>query len=94
MEKEFEIKLATQRLFKQIGQLPVINNACNTIIDNRWQILEPLGEGCFGKIFRGFDLNKKTQGVSKPIIVKFTQNHKMNEIEYRAIKEIVHHTKK
>ena len=51
MEREFEKKLAAQRLFQKYGEMEIINKICDTKLEDRWHITRSLGEGAFGKIF-------------------------------------------
>jgi hypothetical protein len=36
MEKEFEKKLAAQRLFQQYGEMQIVNNLTGAVLENRW----------------------------------------------------------
>jgi serine/threonine protein kinase len=74
--------------------MEIINKITDTVLEKRWHIVRSLGEGAFGKIFQAYDLKKTTQGVPRPVIVKFTKNHDMNDREYRALKEVVRYVKK
>lgn len=60
MEREFEKKLAAQRLFQKYGEMEIINKIVDTKLESRWHIIRSLGEGAFGKIFHAIDLKKTT----------------------------------
>ena len=57
-------------------------------LDDEFQILDKLSEGKFGQIYNGASLKEKIGGVPKPVIIKFTQAHEMNDDEFRALKDI------
>lgn len=94
MEREFEKKLAAQRVFQKYGEMEIVNKIVGTLLEGRWKIIKSLGEGAFGKIFHAIDQQKTTQGVPRPVIIKFTKNHEMNDREYRALKDVTRYVKK
>ena len=69
--------------------MPVIDKLKNFVLDGRYKIRKPLSEGAFGKIYEGQDKDTKIQGIRRPIIIKFTKNHEMNDREYAAITDVI-----
>ena len=59
------------------------------IIDGQFKITQKLSEGAFGNIYEAKDLKNMVQQVMKPVIIKFTRNHKMNDSEYDSLKDII-----
>lgn len=74
--------------------MPVIDTLKNFVLDGHYKIRKPLSEGAFGKIYEGQDKETKVKGIRKPIIIKFTKNHTMNDREYAALTDVIDRTKK
>lgn len=50
-------------------------------------------DGGFGKIFKGQYKEIKMQGMRKPVIIKFTKNHQMNDLEFKALSDVLRYSK-
>ena len=57
----------------------------SSVLDGRFKIKGKLSEGSFGQIYTGYDSKNRVNGIKNPIIIKFTQNHTMNDVEYDAL---------
>ena len=88
MERDFKTQLELQKYLKANGNIPIVKSLKGFVLDGRFVIEKALSEGAFGKIYTGHDLNTKSQGIQKPVIIKFTKNHEMNDREYEALRDI------
>lgn len=53
----------------------------DTILQNRYSIVEKIGEGCFGRVYKGLDLKKKNYVAIKQIpLKKFRDTPKLLEL--------------
>ena len=68
--------------------MPIVDKLKNTIWDGRFKIKSKLSEGSFGQIYTGYDMTNKKEGKRCPIIIKFTQNHVMNDLEFDALVKV------
>jgi len=57
----------------------------SSVLDGRFKIKGKLSEGSFGQIYTGYDSKNRVNGIKNPVIIKFTQNHAMNDVEYDAL---------
>jgi len=82
-----------QNFFLKHGEMQIIDKLEGFVLEGRYKVKKALSEGAFGKIYTGQDKKRKAQGVRRPVIIKFTRNHEMNDREFDALKEIVNQTK-
>ena len=93
MELEFFEKIIWQRFQRKHGNMPIIETLQGFILNDRYKITQSLSEGAFGKIYAGYDMSQQSNlGIRRPIIVKFTKNHEMNDREFEALRDIIDHT--
>ena len=88
LQHQADLKQAMDRIKEEFGDLKEINHFRMSVLDDEFQILDKLSEGTFGQIYNGASLKEKIGGVPKPVIIKFTQAHEMNDDEFRALKDI------
>lgn len=93
MQKEFEKQMMIQRVLRKHGAMPVVDSLNGFVLDGRYKVRKALSEGAFGKIYEGQDKKQKVQGLRKPVIIKFTKNHEMNDREFDALTDIIRYTK-
>lgn len=93
MQKEFEKQMMIQKVLRKHGPMPVVDNLHGFVLDGRYKVRKALSEGAFGKIYEGQDKKQKVQGIRKPVIIKFTKNHEMNDREFDALTDIIRYTK-
>ena len=65
--------------------MPTIDKLKGSVLDGRFKIKGKLSEGSFGQIYTGYDSKNRVDGVKNPVIIKFTQNHPMNDQEFEAL---------
>ena len=58
------------------------------VLNGRFVIHKRLNEGAFGKIYSGYDTQTTVNGIYKPVVIKFTKSHAMNDTEFAAALEI------
>lgn len=85
MENHFLQQIALQKVFQKHGDVPTIEKLKGTVLDGRFKIKGKLSEGSFGQIYTGYDSKNRVNGIKNPVIIKFTQNHPMNDQEYEAL---------
>jgi serine/threonine protein kinase len=93
MQKEFEKQMMIQKVLRKHGNMQVVDNLHGFVLDGRYKVRKALSEGAFGKIYEGQDKKQKLQGIRKPVIIKFTKNHEMNDREFDALTDIIRYTK-
>ena len=62
-------------------------------INGRFKIGNPIAVGGFGKIYDGQDKEFKIDGIRKPVIIKFSKNHAMNDRELNALSDVISYAK-
>jgi len=67
------------------GEMPTIAKLRNSVLDGRFKVKGKLSEGSFGQIYTGYDSKNRVDGIKNPVIIKFTQNHAMNDQEFEAL---------
>jgi len=72
----------------------VIDKLEGSILGGRFKIAKNLSEGAFGQIYCAQDIKNIVQGIPRPVIIKFTQNHEMNTRENNALNDIIEFAKK
>ena len=87
-EKDTRVKDILKLCSQKNGEIPIIKKMKGFLLDNRFLIQGKLNEGAFGQIYSGVDTQTMFHGSQKPIIIKFTQNHPMNDAEFRALADI------
>jgi serine/threonine protein kinase len=65
--------------------MPIVDKLKGTVLDGRFKVKGKLSEGSFGQIYTGYDSKNRVNGIKNPIIIKFTQNHVMNDQEFEAL---------
>ena len=85
MENHFQQQIALQKVIQKHGDMPTINKLKGSVLDGRFKIKGKLSEGSFGQIYTGYDTKNRVNGIKNPVIIKFTQNHPMNDQEYEAL---------
>ena len=65
--------------------MAIVDKLKGSVLDGRFKIKGKLSEGSFGQIYTGYDSKNRVKGIKNPIIIKFTQNHTMNDVEYDAL---------
>lgn len=53
-----------------------------------FKIFDKLSQGAFGQVYNGLDLSKKNGEAYLAVIIKFTQEHEMNDQEFEILKEV------
>ena len=84
MEAENKVHDILKKCCQKHGSIPIIKKMKGFLLDNRYMISKKLNEGAFGQIYSGYDL----QAGQKPIVLKFSKNHSMNDQEFNALAEI------
>ena len=65
--------------------MPTIDKLRNSVLEGRFRVKGKLSEGSFGQIYTGHDSKNRVNGIKNPVIIKFTQNHAMNDQEFEAL---------
>ena len=88
MDREFKKQIDLQKLIAKYGDIPVVQTLKGFVLNGRFVIDQVLSEGAFGKIYQGYDLAQKVNGIQKPVIIKLTKSHEMNDREFKSLIEI------
>lgn len=88
MEPKDRVQDVLMQCCQKHGSIPIIKKMQGFIIENRFIISKKLGEGAFGQIYSGYDVQTNFNGDKKPIVFKFTKNHSMNDQEFNAMRDI------
>ena len=94
MDKQYSSKLLLQKYLQDNGDMAVVDKIEGFNLEGRYRITKSLSEGAFGQIYCAQDLKKLQDGMPRPVIIKFTQNHEMNTREFNALNAIIEYTKK
>lgn len=88
MDAETKVHDTLRKCCLKHGSIPIIKKMKGFILDNRYVIAKKLNEGAFGQIYSGYDAQTTVNGLQKPIVLKFSKNHSMNDAEFKALAEI------
>jgi serine/threonine protein kinase len=88
MDAENRVHENLKKCCRQHGSIPIIKKLKGFLLDNRYMISKKLNEGAFGQIYSGFDMKTTVDGVQKPIVLKFSKKHGMNDAEFAALAEV------
>lgn len=75
------------------GNIKVIKTLEGHLLEKRYMLSKKLNEGAFGQIYSGFDIKEKINGQEKPIVIKFSKNHQMNDVEFKALTDVAEKAK-
>ena len=88
MDAENKVHDILKKCCQKHGSIPIIKKMKGFLLDNRYVIAKKLNEGAFGQIYSGYDVQTSVNGLQKPIVLKFSKNHSMNDAEFKALAEI------
>lgn len=88
MDAENKVHDILKKCCQKHGSIPIIKKMKGFLLDNRYVIAKKLNEGAFGQIYSGYDAQASVDGLQKPIVLKFSKNHSMNDAEFKALAEV------
>ena len=88
MDSQSKVHETLKKCCKKHGSIPIIKKIKDFTLNGRFVIQKRLNQGAFGKIYSGYDVQTMVNGVYKPVVIKFSKNHAMNDQEFTAALEI------
>ena len=75
---------AKTKISQKYGEIPLIHSLKNAKI-GEYIILEKLSSGAFGQVYKAV---KNCDGICEPLVIKLTQEHEMNDQEYKILQDV------